>query len=173
MKLGAEQVVPANRSGHRPTIVGGREDIVGIRAHHMVGVDEIGVSAIIEALKNGMAGFCKCEFVPTHMGYFESSIYRFDGIDFACQPSKAIGDTVLQAAGRHKLHANTNSEERPATLADGTVNGARHSIYGSQTALAICKGTYARQDDTIGRSHLIGRPPLNVILGAPLAEVRR
>ena len=74
MELGPKQVVPADGCGYWPAIVRGRKDIGSIRAHHMIGVNEVGVSTIIEVLENGVMELGKFKFIPAHMGYFERGI---------------------------------------------------------------------------------------------------
>src|SRR5438046_648039 len=118
MKLAAGKIVAGDESGNRTAVVGSQHYVRGLARGEVIRVHEIAVEAvrpksqIIEQRMWPQA----IERVPAHVRNLEVRVPWLDPHDIAGDPPKAFGLAVLEAAGRHQLHANTDAIERLAAL---------------------------------------------------------
>src|SRR5258707_5807616 len=158
MKLRAGIIAAPDQGRDRSTIVAIRHQIGRVLDLQVVTMDEICVQAgrpQRKAVEKGMRpmGFKR---IPAHMGDLESRIIGVDAANLPADPAHSIGYRILAAALRHELHADADTEKRPAVPADRLIQSFHHASHRIKAAPTIRKSPNPRQYDAIGLAHRRG-----------------
>src|SRR5215467_12223011 len=141
VKLRTGIIAAPDQGRDRSAIVAIRHQILRVLDLQVVTMDEIGVEAgwpQRNAVEEGMrpVGF-KC--IPAHMGDFESRITGVDAANLPADPAHSVGDCIFAAALSHELHADADTQKRPAVPADRLIQSFHHAGHGIKTAPTIRK----------------------------------
>src|SRR5690606_25954607 len=113
VKLGADDIVSADNRRDGSAIVRLRHEIRSAAKLQLIGVNEIGVQAVISSLDavEQRMRLAQVERIPAHMRNFERGIRRHNAVDFALKPSQPRRQFVFAAAFGQELHADAYTEE--------------------------------------------------------------
>src|SRR5260370_1964937 len=97
----------------------------------------------------------RVERIPTHVRDFQIRVRGCDPFDLARDPAQTLRHLIFAAALGHKLHADADPEERPATRTHALVERLHHAVESVEPAPAIGEGADARQHHALCAGDLL------------------
>src|SRR5215510_3907891 len=147
MELRAHDGVAADDGGHWPAVLRLRDEVASFELRTAERVHEIGVQSFgsdCDAVEQWMR-LHRIERVPAHMRDLQAQIGRCNAIDLAWDPAEPFDHFVFAPTLGHELHADADSEEWPALLANPEIERLDHADNRIEAAPAVCECANARQ----------------------------
>src|SRR5690242_14129224 len=152
MELRAGTIADRHHRHHWTAVFSHRDRFLGVSVDQRIAVHEVHVVARLETIKKLVASRNEIQCIPAHLR--QPQAWRRHLGDLAADPAEPWSDLMLQSALRHKLHPDTDAQERRAG-SGRLLDGLTHAVHRLQPMRAVGEGALAGQHDPVGRRDIV------------------